>query len=423
MEYSDEWSSYNLGELLTFYSTNSFSREKLNYESGSVKNIHYGDIHTKYPSILSIENNKEVPFINNDLDLSKFSEDQYLQEGDLIIADASEDYEDIGKAIEVKNINNEKVLAGLHTILARDEKNMTVNGFKAYLFSTNNLKTKIKIIANGISVLGISKNNLSKINVKIPSKNEQRDIVSFISDIDKKIELLERKHQSYLEFKNYLMKQIFTQKLRFAEFEDDWIPYKIGDISKTYSGGTPSTSKKEYYEGNIPFIKSGEINNDVTEQYITEDALKNSSAKRVQKGDLLLALYGATSGEVAISKIDGAINQAVLKIDNNMDNYFQYCYFLMYKDQIVHKYIQGGQGNLSANIIKKLEFKYPSLAEQKKISQFFMSFDNKLELYENKIIKYNNLKKGLLQQMFGYVHIILNFCVKICCIKYLLNST
>ena len=83
-----------------------------------------------------------------------------------------------------------------------------------------------------------------------------------------------------------------------------------------------------------------------------------------------------------------------------MDNYFQYCYFSMYKDQIVHKYIQGGQGNLSANIIKKLVFKYPSLAEQKKISQFFMSFDNKLKLYENKIIKYNNFKKGLLQQMF-----------------------
>ncbi|MBP3708607.1 MAG: restriction endonuclease subunit S, partial [Clostridia bacterium] len=236
--------------------------------------------------------------------------------------------------------------------------------------------------------------------------------------------LLEKKYQSYLDFKKYLMQQIFAQKLRFAEFEDEWIPYKIGDISETYSGGTPSTSKKEYYKGNIPFIKSGEINNNVTEQYITEDALKNSSAKKVQKGDLLLALYGATSGEVAISKIDGAINQAVLKIDNNMDNYFQYCYFLMYKDQIVHKYIQGGQGNLSANIIKKLEFKYPSLAEQKKISQFFMSFDNKLELYENKIIKYNNLKKGLLQQMFVYIFMptILNFCAKICCIKYFLKS-
>ena len=88
-----------------------------------------------------------------------------------------------------------------------------------------------------------------------------------------------------------------------------------------------------------------------------------------------------------------------------MDNYFQYCYFSMYKEQITHKYLQGGQGNLSAKIIKNLEFKYPSLAEQKKISQFFMSIENKLELYENKIQKYNNFKKGLLQQMFVYFRI------------------
>lgn len=228
--YSSEWHSYTLGEILTFYSTNSFSREKLNYDTGSVKNIHYGDIHTKFPSIVSIDNNKDIPFINDDLDLSKFSEDQYLREGDLIIADASEDYEDIGKTIEVKDINNEKVLAGLHTILARDENDMTVNGFKAYLFSTNNLKTKIKIIANGISVLGISKNNLSKLNVEIPSKKEQQNIVSFISDIDKKIEFLEKKHQLYLDFKNYLMQQIFAQKLRFNELAKDY-NHLLGDAN------------------------------------------------------------------------------------------------------------------------------------------------------------------------------------------------
>lgn len=223
----------------------------MNYDTGSVKNIHYGDIHTKFPSIVSIDNNKDIPFINDDLDLSKFSEDQYLREGDLIIADASEDYEDIGKAIEVKDINNEKVLAGLHTILARDENDMAVNGFKAYLFSTNNLKTKIKIIANGISVLGISKNNLSKLNVEIPSKKEQQNIVSFISDIDKKIELLEKKHQLYLDFKNYLMQQIFAQKLRF-NFTDDWNYMNFSEIFK-------SVSTKKYQIKSADILDKGDF--------------------------------------------------------------------------------------------------------------------------------------------------------------------
>ena len=213
--YSDDWVSYKLGDILTFYSTNSFSRDKLNYEWGNVKNIHYGDIHTKYPTILSLKVNNEVPYINSNVVLSKFKKDQYLKDGDLIIADASEDYDDIGKAIEVKDICNEKILAGLHTILARDEKNITVNGFKAYLFSTNILKNKIKVIANGISVLGISKNNLSKLTVNIPCKDEQKKIVDFISTIDNKIELLEQKHKFYLDFKQYLLENLFAQNLRF----------------------------------------------------------------------------------------------------------------------------------------------------------------------------------------------------------------
>ena len=172
----------------------------------------------------------------------------------------------------------------------------------------------------------------------------------------------------------------YFSNLRFSGFDNEWKPFIIGDISKTYSGGTPSTSKKEYYCGDIPFIKSGEINKNCTEQYINEDAINNSSAKKIKKGDLLLALYGATSGEVAISKIDGAINQAVLKIDNNMDNYFQYNYFLKYKEKIIHKYLQGGQGNLSANIIKKLEFKFPKIEEQQKISRFLLLIDEKIQL-------------------------------------------
>ena len=79
-------------------------------------------------------------------------------------------------------------------------------------------------------------------------------------------------------------------ELRFPEFKGEWNSYKISEISKTYSGGTPSTSNREFYKGNIPFIKSGEINSETTEQYINEDAISNSSAKYVKKGDLLLAL-------------------------------------------------------------------------------------------------------------------------------------
>ena len=94
--------------------------------------------------------------------------------------------------------------------------------------------------------------------------------------------------------------------LRFPEFGGEWRKYKLAEICSFFSGGTPSSSKKEYYDGNIPFIRSGELHMDKTELFITEVGLDNSAAKIVDVGDLLLALYGATSGDIAISQIKGA---------------------------------------------------------------------------------------------------------------------
>ena len=166
-----------------------------------------------------------------------------------------------------------------------------------------------------------------------------------------------------------------------------------------FSGGTPSVENRQYYNnGTIPFIKSGEIENDKTEDYITEDGLKNSSAKLVKQGDLLVALYGANSGNVALSKISGAINQAILCIRSS----FIDCYYLLIllkfnKDRIIQKYLQGGQGNLSAQIIKSLKFKIPTIEEQKKIVTIISNIDKELKLLEQELEQYKQLKKALSQ--------------------------
>ena len=113
-------------------------------------------------------------------------------------------------------------------------------------------------------------------------------------------------------------------KRRFKEFQnaDAWEQRKLGEIGDTYSGGTPSVTNPEFYGGEIPFIRSGEISSNKTALFITEKGLQNSSAKMVVEGDILYALYGATSGEVSISNINGAINQAVLAIRMHNDNHY-----------------------------------------------------------------------------------------------------
>ena len=190
-------------------------------------------------------------------------------------------------------------------------------------------------------------------------------------------------------------------KLRFPEFKDDWTEVKLGKIATFFSGGTPTSSNKRYYGGNIPFIGSGKISANSVDQYITEEALKNSSSKLVNKGDLLYALYGATSGEVAISKLDGAINQAVLCIRSQEETYFLLQWLLLNKESILNTYLQGGQGNLSAQIIKSLMLNLPKIPEQTKIATFLTAIDNKIDQLTKKKTLLNQYKKGVMQKLFS----------------------
>ena len=181
----------------------------------------------------------------------------------------------------------------------------------------------------------------------------------------------------------------------------EWEESKLGEISSFFSGGTPLTTKVDFYGGEIPFIKSGEIGDNKTAQFITESGLKNSSAKMVLKGDLLYALYGATSGEVAVSKIEGAINQAVLCIRSKLNTYFLMSYFLREKEKILQTYLQGGQGNLSAEIVKSLHVPVPSINEQTKIGNFLSAFDEKITQLTKKHDLLTQYKKGVMQQIFS----------------------
>ena len=157
-------------------------------------------------------------------------------------------------------------------------------------------------------------------------------------------------------------------------------------MSESYSGGTPSVGVKEYYGGQIPFIRSAEINSEITELFLTEEGLKNSSARLVAVGDILYALYGATSGEVGRARLKGAINQAILAIKPHTDYDSEYLaqWLRKSKHSIIETYLQGGQGNLSGTIVKELSVDFPSLKEQKAIGGFFRQLDNLITLHQRK---------------------------------------
>ena len=204
-----EWKKKKFGEVYSFLTTNSFSRNDLNYEEGSVKNIHYGDIHTKFLNLFHLAK-ENVPFINSDKDISKINPENFCQEGDLVIADASEDYKDIGKTIEIIDINGEKVLAGLHTFLARPKSNIMYKGFSGYLVQNWSFRKQVMTIAQGTKVLGLSTGRMNKLRVEIPSIPEQQKIAEFLSVIDKKTEAVSQQIEKTQTFKKGLLQQMFV---------------------------------------------------------------------------------------------------------------------------------------------------------------------------------------------------------------------
>jgi len=202
-----DWIKVKFSESFVFHNTNSYSRALL-AEVGEVMNIHYGDIHTKFSMLFDVS--KEiVPFLNDQIDSTKIAENQFLREGDLVIADASEDYKDIGKAIEVVHLNNQKVVAGLHTYIARPIQPFAL-GFCGYLMQTFEVREQIKKLATGISVLGISKTNIGKVEIKLPCLEEQTKIANFLSSIDQKIDVVSEQLEQAKLWKKGLLQQMFV---------------------------------------------------------------------------------------------------------------------------------------------------------------------------------------------------------------------
>ena len=287
------------------------------------------------------------------------------------------------------------------------------NFYYKFYFKTENYIKELTRNLEGIrDGKMISYGQFSEVKLPYPTQQEQQKIADCLASLDELLDLEEKKLSALQKYKKGLLQKLFPQgesrvpEWRFPEFQNrgEWEEKLLNDCCKTYSGGTPSTSNKEFYIGEIPFIRSAEINKSITELFISENGLKNSSAKLVKKGDILIALYGANSGDIAISKINGAINQAILCVSHLTSNKFIYYCLLQLMPNVVTRCIQGGQGNLSGEIIKFIKLLFPPLQEQQKIANFLSSVDELIEKQEQKIKQYKQHKKGLLQGLFPNIN-------------------
>lgn len=189
--------------------------------------------------------------------------------------------------------------------------------------------------------------------------------------------------------------------------KDKWEKVRLGDVCKTTSGGTPSRDRIDFYNGDIPWLKSGELHSKYvysSEESITELGLKNSSAKLCPINSILIAIYGVTAGTSAILKTEAATNQAVCCIvpfKDKLDYEFLYDVITFKKTDIFKKRVGTYQLNISQAIIRNTEIPLPPLEEQKQIATLFQSLENAIEQVENQEKNLFKLKNQLLRELFG----------------------
>lgn len=262
----------------------------------------------------------------------------------------------------------------------------------------------------GTGVPTLNRNDVHSFEVSVPPiLEEQQAIATALTDIDTLIASIETLIAKKKAIKQGAMQQLLKSPTqggkRLPGFEGEWVETVIGNISNSFSGGTPATSRAEYYDGNIPWISSSELNKiyiKETDAYISQTGLNNSTAKLVEAQTILIAMYGATAGVSAKTLIQGAINQAVLAIIpyKQINSEFIFYFFRINKDKIINKYTQGGQPNLSGSIIKNIQISLPpTYEEQQAIAAILSDMDQEIEALEAKKSKYQSLKQGMMQEL------------------------
>ena len=345
----EDWEYKTFGEIGSFLRGKNI--QKADFVSGGLPCIHYGQIHTKFD-------------ISIDYHLSEIPQEVYdkaiiASPGDVIIAITSEDID--GSCKSVVWLGNYDIAVSAHAAILKHNMN---GKFIAYYLRSNTFFTQKLKYARGFKVMEIKTKDLAKLVLPIPPKPTQ---LSIVSELDKLNELIQIKKEQLKDY-DALAQSIFYEM--FGDpVEEGWDVKELGDICKTSSGGTPSKAHTEYYNGEIMWLRSGEVSQgDIynTEQTITLLGLENSSAKIFPVNTVVIAMYGATVGQVGILRKEMSTNQAICGIFPNEDLTPEYLYYFLIskKAEFLKSAIGGAQANISQQIIRKTLIPLPPLSLQ-----------------------------------------------------------
>lgn len=387
------WEYKKLGDIaIDMFRGSGIKRDQVT-ESGTPC-VRYGEIYTTYN--IAFEECVSHTIEEN------ITPRKYFENGDLLFAITGESVEEIGKTIAYTG--KEKCLAGGDIVVMKHLQNAK---YLSYALSSPSAikqkgygKTKLKVVHTSVP-------SLKSISIPLPPLSEQQEIVDYLDSAFAKIDAMKANAEKAFEEGKALFQAALKQML---EPKEGWKLKNVGDIFKSYSGGTPIKSHKEYYEGGtIPWLRSGEVCQQYikqTELFITEEGLNNSSAKYYPKDTVVIAMYGATAAQVGILKIEATSNQAVCGLLPHKEYIpeFVYFWFKSIQDKLAAQAQGGAQPNISQEKIKRVRMPILPLSEQQAIVETLDTIKSKVDQlqknFDTIVKECDTLKQAILRQVF-----------------------
>ena len=376
-EFKGEWKKYKVSDILEFFPTNSLSWDQLEYGTDNIYNRHYGLIHKGLPTQIELVK-CSLPNIKKELIPKNYT---LCKDGDVAFADASEDTNDVGKVVEFLSCENKNIICGLHTIHGRDKKNLTINGFKGYAFSSEIFRCQIRRLSQGTKIYSISPKNFKDISIGVPSKEEQSKIAALLWLLDHRIATQNKIIEKY---------ESLIKGIRYYILEESTHYNYLGNLCNIIKGQQVNLDNLlkhgKYYVMNGGTQPSGYYNS-----YNTD------------AGTISISEGGNSCGYVQYNKENfwsGGHCYTLQNIKSELTEKYLYHYLKSNEKMIMALRVGSGLPNIQKKDLMSLRIPIPTKENQKKISCLLDSIEDKISV-ETNVLKYAIKQKSyLLRQMF-----------------------
>ena len=413
--FTDDWEQRKFVSVFEGLQNNTLSRADLNYENGTVKNVHYGDVLIKFGDYIDASET-DLPYISDDAKADKFK-NSFLQDGDIIIADTAED-DTVGKCTEIQGSEGLKLSSGLHTIACRPKEKYGPM-FLGYYINSPAYHNQLKPLMQGIKVTSISKSALQDTDMIMPKSIEEQTMIGeYFASLDSLITLQQRKYDKLVNVKKSMLEKMFPREgakvpeIRFEGFTDDWEQRKLSDIVERV------TRKNQDLESELPLTISAQYGLiDQNEFFDKRIASKDVSGYYLVKNGEF-AYNKSTSTDApwgAIKRLDrydmGVLSTLYIVFSILEEDKTDSDYLVTYYDTALwHKGVQAvaaegarnhGLLNISAEDFLETSLQLPQdVEEQKLIGKYFKKLESLITLQQRKLEKLKNIKKSMLEKMF-----------------------